>query len=69
MGMDERSLGFYALGFAVGSAQGTPAVAVITSSGTAVSNLLPAVRAQLNHNRNCLPMGAPYSKLSSTCNL
>lgn len=37
---DERSLAFHALGYARGSQK--PAV-VITSSGTAVSNLLPAV--------------------------
>ncbi|XP_072992961.1 protein PHYLLO, chloroplastic isoform X2 [Typha latifolia] len=37
---DERSLGFHAVGYARGSNK--PAV-VITSSGTAVSNLLPAV--------------------------
>ncbi|CAN6447202.1 unnamed protein product [Victoria cruziana] len=37
---DERSLAFHALGYARGSCR--PAV-VITSSGTAVSNLLPAV--------------------------
>ncbi|KAH7688939.1 isochorismate synthase / 2-succinyl-5-enolpyruvyl-6-hydroxy-3-cyclohexene-1-carboxylate synthase / 2-succinyl-6-hydroxy-2,4-cyclohexadiene-1-carboxylate synthase / O-succinylbenzoate synthase protein [Dioscorea alata] len=37
---DERSLSFHAVGYARGS--GTPAV-VVTSSGTAVSNLLPAV--------------------------
>ncbi|KAL5725660.1 hypothetical protein ACHQM5_008779 [Ranunculus cassubicifolius] len=37
---DERSLAFHALGYARGS--GRPAI-VITSSGTAVSNLLPAV--------------------------
>ncbi len=37
---DERSLGFWALGY--GRASGRPAV-VITSSGTAVANLLPAV--------------------------
>ncbi|KAG6654050.1 hypothetical protein CIPAW_05G119100 [Carya illinoinensis] len=37
---DERSLAFHAVGYARGSQ--TPAV-VITSSGTAVSNLLPAV--------------------------
>ncbi|XP_061990446.1 protein PHYLLO, chloroplastic isoform X1 [Rosa rugosa] len=37
---DERSLAFHAVGYARGS--GKPAV-VITSSGTAVSNLLPAV--------------------------
>lgn len=38
--IDERSLGFYAVGFAKGRSR--PA-AVITSSGTAVANLLPAV--------------------------
>jgi isochorismate synthase/2-succinyl-5-enolpyruvyl-6-hydroxy-3-cyclohexene-1-carboxylate synthase/2-succinyl-6-hydroxy-2,4-cyclohexadiene-1-carboxylate synthase/O-succinylbenzoate synthase len=38
--IDERSLGFWALGH--GRATGKPAV-VITSSGTAVANLLPAV--------------------------
>ena len=38
--IDERSLGFYALGYAKGSGQ--PA-AVICSSGTAVANLLPSV--------------------------
>ncbi|XP_040374185.1 protein PHYLLO, chloroplastic isoform X8 [Rosa chinensis] len=37
---DERSLAFHAVGYARGS--GKPAV-IITSSGTAVSNLLPAV--------------------------
>ena len=39
--IDERSLGFYALGYAKG-ASSRPA-AVICSSGTAVANLLPAV--------------------------
>jgi isochorismate synthase/2-succinyl-5-enolpyruvyl-6-hydroxy-3-cyclohexene-1-carboxylate synthase/2-succinyl-6-hydroxy-2,4-cyclohexadiene-1-carboxylate synthase/O-succinylbenzoate synthase len=38
--IDERSLGFWALGY--GRARGLPAV-VVTSSGTAVANLLPAV--------------------------
>lgn len=38
--LDERSCGFFALG--VGKATGAPA-AVITTSGTAVANLLPAV--------------------------
>lgn len=42
MGVDERSLGFWALGFGRGSTRGLPA-AVICSSGTAVANLLPAV--------------------------
>jgi isochorismate synthase/2-succinyl-5-enolpyruvyl-6-hydroxy-3-cyclohexene-1-carboxylate synthase/2-succinyl-6-hydroxy-2,4-cyclohexadiene-1-carboxylate synthase/O-succinylbenzoate synthase len=39
-GIDERSLGFWALGH--GKATGRPCV-VVTSSGTAVANLLPAV--------------------------
>jgi len=38
--IDERSLGFFAMGFS--RARGRPA-AVITSSGTAVANLLPSV--------------------------
>ena len=38
--IDERSLGFFGLG--IGKATGTPA-AIITTSGTAVANLLPAV--------------------------
>ena len=38
--IDERSLGFWALGY--GRASGGPA-ALVTSSGTAVANLLPAV--------------------------
>ncbi|QDZ21991.1 menaquinone biosynthesis protein [Chloropicon primus] len=38
--IDERSLGFFALG--IGKGKGVPA-AVITTSGTAVANLLPAV--------------------------
>jgi 2-succinyl-5-enolpyruvyl-6-hydroxy-3-cyclohexene-1-carboxylate synthase len=38
--IDERSLAFWALGYGRGS--GRPA-AVVTSSGTAVANLLPAV--------------------------
>ncbi|MEW5311204.1 MAG: hypothetical protein WDW38_002939 [Sanguina aurantia] len=38
--IDERSLGFWALGYS--RATGSPA-AIITSSGTAVANLLPAV--------------------------
>lgn len=41
---DERSLAFHAVGYAKGSRK--PAV-VITSSGTAVSNLLPAVSSNL----------------------
>lgn len=39
--IDERSLAYYALGYGRGAR--TPA-AVITTSGTAVSNLMPAVR-------------------------
>lgn len=39
-GIDERSLGFWAVGY--GKATGHPCV-VITSSGTAVANLLPSV--------------------------
>ena len=38
--VDERSAGFLALGLATASGQ---AVAVVTTSGTAVANLLPAV--------------------------
>ena len=45
--IDERSLGFWALGYS--RATGHPAV-VITSSGTAVANLLPAaIEASLSH--------------------
>ena len=45
--IDERSLGFWALGYS--RATGRPAV-VITSSGTAVANLLPAaIEASLSH--------------------
>jgi 2-succinyl-5-enolpyruvyl-6-hydroxy-3-cyclohexene-1-carboxylate synthase len=40
IGYDERSLGFHALGYA--RASGSPA-AIITTSGTAVANLYPAV--------------------------
>lgn len=38
--LDERSAGFFALGMAKGSGRG---VAVVTSSGTATANLLPAI--------------------------
>ncbi|KAG8366507.1 hypothetical protein BUALT_Bualt17G0087200 [Buddleja alternifolia] len=48
--IDERSLAFHALGYAKGS--GKPAV-IITSSGTAVSNLLPAV---VEASQNFVPM-------------
>ncbi|XP_078167049.1 protein PHYLLO, chloroplastic-like isoform X2 [Carex rostrata] len=47
---DERSLAFHALGYARGSQK--PAV-VITSSGTAVSNLLPAV---VEASQNFIPV-------------
>ncbi|XP_010551342.1 PREDICTED: protein PHYLLO, chloroplastic isoform X2 [Tarenaya hassleriana] len=47
---DERSLAFHATGYARGSLK--PAV-VITSSGTAVSNLLPAV---VEASEDCLPL-------------
>ena len=40
MRVDERSAGFLALGLATGSRR---PVAVVTTSGTAVGNLLPAV--------------------------
>eukprot|EP00249_Psilotum_nudum_P024790 c29294_g1_i4 orf=1-2574(-) len=48
--IDERSLGFHALGYGRGSCK--PA-AVITSSGTAVSNLLPAV---VEGSQDCVPL-------------
>ncbi|KAL8035297.1 hypothetical protein ABFS82_12G085600 [Erythranthe guttata] len=48
--IDERSLAFHALGFAKGSQK--PAV-IITSSGTAVSNLFPAV---VEASQNFVPM-------------
>ncbi|XP_028223213.1 protein PHYLLO, chloroplastic-like [Glycine soja] len=44
---DERSLAYHAVGYGRGSH--IPAVA-ITSSGTAVSNLLPAVKSDLAKN-------------------
>ncbi|XP_073113105.1 protein PHYLLO, chloroplastic isoform X4 [Elaeis guineensis] len=47
---DERSLAFHAVGYARGSHR--PAV-VITSSGTAVSNLLPAV---VEASHDCVPL-------------
>ncbi|XP_038988053.1 protein PHYLLO, chloroplastic isoform X7 [Phoenix dactylifera] len=47
---DERSLAFHAVGYARGSLK--PAV-VITSSGTAVSNLLPAV---VEASHDCVPL-------------
>ncbi|KAL0380681.1 UNVERIFIED_CONTAM: protein PHYLLO, chloroplastic [Sesamum angustifolium] len=48
--IDERSLAFHALGYAKGSQK--PAV-IITSSGTAVSNLFPAV---VEASQNFVPM-------------
>ena len=48
--LDERSLGFHALGY--GRASGRPA-AVISSSGTAVGNLLPAV---MEASEGCVPL-------------
>ncbi|MCO5559536.1 hypothetical protein L7F22_013137 [Adiantum nelumboides] len=48
--IDERSLAFHALGYARGASK--PA-AVITSSGTAVSNLMPAV---VEANEDCVPL-------------
>eukprot|EP00252_Welwitschia_mirabilis_P025987 TRINITY_DN8321_c0_g1_i6.p1 TRINITY_DN8321_c0_g1~~TRINITY_DN8321_c0_g1_i6.p1 ORF type:complete len:767 (-),score=128.88 TRINITY_DN8321_c0_g1_i6:1476-3776(-) len=47
---DERSLAFHALGYAKGCKK--PAV-IITSSGTAVSNLLPAV---VEAKEDCIPL-------------
>ncbi|XP_057848584.2 protein PHYLLO, chloroplastic isoform X2 [Cryptomeria japonica] len=48
--IDERSLAFHALGYARGSHK--PA-AVITSSGTAISNLFPAV---VEASQDCIPL-------------
>lgn len=48
--IDERSLAFHALGYGKGSYK--PA-AVITSSGTALSNLLPAV---VEASQDCIPL-------------
>ena len=48
--IDERSLGFYALGVGKGSGR---AAAVITSSGTAVANLLPAA---VEAHESCCPL-------------
>eukprot|EP00850_Spirogloea_muscicola_P023297 SM000345S12838 [mRNA] locus=s345:73550:85963:+ [translate_table: standard] len=48
--LDERSLAFHALGYGRGAR--VPAV-VITSSGTAVSNLLPAV---VEASQDCVPL-------------
>ena len=48
--IDERSLGFYALGVGKGAGR---AAAVITSSGTAVANLLPAA---VEAHESCSPL-------------
>ena len=48
--IDERSLAFYALGYGKGSGK---AAAVITSSGTAVANLLPAA---VEAHESCSPL-------------
>jgi len=48
--IDERSLGFYALGYGKGSGK---AAAVISSSGTAVANLLPAA---VEAHESCAPL-------------
>ena len=48
--IDERSAGFHALGMAAASGR---AAAVITTSGTAVANLLPAA---VEADRSALPL-------------
>ena len=48
--IDERSAGFHALGLALASGRAT---AVITTSGTAVANLLPAA---VEADRSCIPL-------------
>ena len=48
--IDERSAGFHALGLALASGR---AIAVITTSGTAVANLLPAA---VEADRSCIPL-------------
>lgn len=47
---DERGLGFYALGYAMGSKE---PVALIVTSGTAVANLIPSV---LEAHHSCTPL-------------
>jgi isochorismate synthase/2-succinyl-5-enolpyruvyl-6-hydroxy-3-cyclohexene-1-carboxylate synthase/2-succinyl-6-hydroxy-2,4-cyclohexadiene-1-carboxylate synthase/O-succinylbenzoate synthase len=65
--VDERSLAFWALGY--GRAAGAPA-AVITTSGTAVANLLPAVvEASLSHVPMLLLTGdRPYELRNTGAN-
>ncbi|HYQ31804.1 MAG TPA: thiamine pyrophosphate-binding protein, partial [Lapillicoccus sp.] len=53
--VDERSAGFLALGLAAGSR--TP-VAVVTTSGTAVGNLLPAVMEASHSGRRLVVLAA-----------
>ncbi|MDN5794657.1 MAG: hypothetical protein L0H79_02765 [Intrasporangium sp.] len=53
--VDERSAGFLALGLAIGS--GVP-VAVVTTSGTAVANLLPAVMEAQHSGRRVIVLSA-----------
>lgn len=53
--VDERSAGFVALGLALGS--GAP-VAVVTTSGTAVGNLLPAVMEAYHSGRPVIVLSA-----------
>ncbi|MGN6752600.1 MAG: 2-succinyl-5-enolpyruvyl-6-hydroxy-3-cyclohexene-1-carboxylic-acid synthase [Intrasporangium sp.] len=53
--VDERSAGFLALGLALGS--GAP-VAVVTTSGTAVGNLLPAVMEAHHSGRRIIVLSA-----------
>ena len=63
--IDERSLGFFALGLAKGSK--TPA-AVITTSGTAVANLLPSVVEASEANVPLVLLTADRpAELHSTC--
>jgi 2-succinyl-5-enolpyruvyl-6-hydroxy-3-cyclohexene-1-carboxylate synthase len=63
--IDERSLGFWALGFSRANPSGLPA-AVICSSGTAVANLLPAVVEASQSNVPLLLLTADRCKTTST---